>query len=137
MLFSALEQPEINRIAINENRAIIMENRKLIERVEERVMAKLGQRLETVKEEKVDDDKGYLTAFDVDAEKRKRASKRKKKGKFRDSLSEEFGSIQPIKVEGIVNNESLKDDISVDKLVQSTVKKDMDFDTLEPSKTQR
>ena len=30
-LFSALEQPELNKIAIEENRAIILENRKMIE----------------------------------------------------------------------------------------------------------
>ena len=73
MLFSALEQPEINRNAINENRGIILENRRMIERIEEEVRIKLGQRLETVKEEKVDSDRGLLSAFDVDAVKSKRA----------------------------------------------------------------
>lgn len=134
MLFSALEQPEINRIAINENRAIILENRNMIEKIKEEVRTNFGQRLDTVKEEKVDDDRGMLSAFDVDAVKAKRTSKRKKKGKFRDSLSEEFGSIQPIKADSIVNDESARDDISVDKLVLSTKKKDKEFDTLEQLK---
>ena len=77
---------------------------------------------------------GMLSAFEVDAVKAKKASKRKKKDKFRDSLSEEFGSIQPIKADSNVNDESARDDISVDKLVLSTKKKEKDFDSLEPSR---
>lgn len=50
-LFLALEQPEINRMAIEKNRGIIEENRKMIMGINEAFKKKMGMGLTEEKEE--------------------------------------------------------------------------------------